>query len=223
MNTAKIFAIVMGSLICSSVLAEQIRYADGRTIDGRISRVEPDGVSVVHSSGITKVFFSEMPAEDQGRYGYDPQAAAAHQRRKIAESKLAVANARYYQAHAEAIEKIRETGFTLSGKVHQRLDNGILVINAYREDISTVEVSTSGFRPMESNRRFGEKQVLTSVAGSEPVYIICNPQGIVDGSTWGGSVYPAGTFQYDAVAGYEKTVRKFAATPEAALRELMAE
>jgi len=41
-----------------------------------VSRVEPDGVIVTGKSGISKIYFTELPKDVQQRFGYDPQKAA---------------------------------------------------------------------------------------------------------------------------------------------------
>jgi hypothetical protein len=38
----------------------------------KISRVEPDGISVFHSKGISKIPFPDLPEEMQKQYNYDP-------------------------------------------------------------------------------------------------------------------------------------------------------
>ena len=40
-----------------------------------VSRVEPDGVIVTGKSGISKIYFTELPKDVQQRFGYDPQKA----------------------------------------------------------------------------------------------------------------------------------------------------
>lgn len=47
-----------------------------------ISRVEPDGLVIRHSSGITKVLFANLRETDQKRFNYDPAKATAFQTEK---------------------------------------------------------------------------------------------------------------------------------------------
>jgi hypothetical protein len=55
---------------------------DFKTIDGKeyknvtVSRVEPDGIVLITKSGISKVYFAELPKEVQERFHYDPEKAA---------------------------------------------------------------------------------------------------------------------------------------------------
>ena len=43
-----------------------------------VTRVEPDGIVVKTKSGITKVYFTELPREAQERFHYDQQKATAY-------------------------------------------------------------------------------------------------------------------------------------------------
>ena len=44
--------------------------------DATVSRVEPDGLVLTSKTGISKVYFTELPKDVQERFGYDPQKAA---------------------------------------------------------------------------------------------------------------------------------------------------
>lgn len=49
-----------------------------------VRRVEPDGITIKHSTGITKLYFSELPENIRTRYGADPAIALEYQRTKAA-------------------------------------------------------------------------------------------------------------------------------------------
>src|SRR5437660_4413175 len=57
---------------------------DFKTIHGKeyknvtVSRVEPDGIVLTSSSGISKVYFTELPKEVQERFHYDAAKAAPY-------------------------------------------------------------------------------------------------------------------------------------------------
>ena len=59
---------------------------DLATADGRIYRnvqvwkSEPDGVTIRHDEGLTKVEFPLLPEDWQKKYQYDPETAAAYRR-----------------------------------------------------------------------------------------------------------------------------------------------
>jgi len=63
---------------------------DFKTIDGKeyksatVSRVEPDGIVLITSSGISKVYFTELPKAVQQRFHYDAAKAAAYSSQQAA-------------------------------------------------------------------------------------------------------------------------------------------
>jgi type II secretory pathway pseudopilin PulG len=63
------------------IAQEVITNLEGRVFsNATVIRVEPDGINIRHSGGITKMFFWELSTELQEQYGYDPQKAAAYNR-----------------------------------------------------------------------------------------------------------------------------------------------
>src|SRR5947208_5851980 len=77
MKPAVILSMALGAL--------QFAVADDfKTIDGKeyknvtVSRVEPDGIVLRTKSGISKVYFTELPKDIQQRFNYDPNKAAAY-------------------------------------------------------------------------------------------------------------------------------------------------
>jgi hypothetical protein len=56
-------------------------FAELKTTDGltykscTVTKVEPDGITIMHSDGATKVPFSKLPPDIQQKYNYDPVAA----------------------------------------------------------------------------------------------------------------------------------------------------
>ncbi len=62
----------------SVVLADDFKAIDGKEYKNvTVSRVEPDGIVLVSKSGISKVYFTELPKEVQERFHYDAAQAAA--------------------------------------------------------------------------------------------------------------------------------------------------
>src|SRR5438876_1315452 len=61
----------------SIALADDFKTIDGREYkNAKVSRVEPDGIVLITKSGISKVYFTELPKEVQERFHYDPTKAA---------------------------------------------------------------------------------------------------------------------------------------------------
>jgi hypothetical protein len=63
----------------SFAFADDFRTVNGKEYkDATVTRVDPDGIVVKTKSGITKVYFAELPKEVQERFHYDSQKAAAY-------------------------------------------------------------------------------------------------------------------------------------------------
>ena len=84
------FVKVIVASFCAVLLAFAASADDFRTIDGKeyknvtVSRVEPDGIVLVTRSGISKVYFTELPKEVQERFHYDATKAAAYSTERTA-------------------------------------------------------------------------------------------------------------------------------------------
>ena len=74
-------------LVCfaSAVLADEFKTIDGKEYQNvRVSRVEPDGLVLSSKSGISKVYFTELPKEVQERFHYDAAKATAYSTERAA-------------------------------------------------------------------------------------------------------------------------------------------
>ena len=66
-------------LTINTLLAEDFKTIDGKEYKNvTVSRVEPDGIMLTSSSGISKVYFTELPKDVQERFHHDPAKAAAY-------------------------------------------------------------------------------------------------------------------------------------------------
>ena len=66
-------------LFTAAALSDDFRTLNGKEFkDATITRVEPDGIVVKTKSGMSKVYFAELPKEVQERFHYDPQKASAY-------------------------------------------------------------------------------------------------------------------------------------------------
>lgn len=100
-------AVLAGNDVATQeALAAQIagRSDEFRTTNGRVysnatvNRVEPDGIVLVTNSGVSKVYFTELPQDVQQRFHYDPEAAAAY-------SSVQAANQAAFQKQQEELKR----------------------------------------------------------------------------------------------------------------------
>ncbi len=73
--------VVTFLILCftSAAFAEDFKTVNGKEYKGAtVTRVDPDGIVVKTKSGITKVYFIELPKEVQERFHYDSEKAASY-------------------------------------------------------------------------------------------------------------------------------------------------
>ena len=74
----KLFTILLLSF-AAAALSEDFKTVNGRDYkDATVTRVEPDGIVVKTNSGITKIYFTELPKDVQERFRYDSEKAASY-------------------------------------------------------------------------------------------------------------------------------------------------
>ena len=96
--STKVLTFLMLSVI-SVVFAEDFKTINGKEYkDATITRVEPDGVVVKTKSGVTKVYFAELPKEVQERFHYDSEKAASYSAEQAAHYAT-------YQKHQEETQR----------------------------------------------------------------------------------------------------------------------
>jgi thiol-disulfide isomerase/thioredoxin len=69
----------------SVAFGEDFKAIDGKEYKNvKVSRVEPDGIVLITSSGVSKVYFTELPKEVQERFHYDAAKAAVYSAQQAA-------------------------------------------------------------------------------------------------------------------------------------------
>jgi len=75
MRTLAFLILCLGSV----VLADDFKLISGKEYKNvTVSRVEPDGIVLKSKSGISKVYFAELPKDVQERFHYNAANAAAY-------------------------------------------------------------------------------------------------------------------------------------------------
>ena len=81
--------LILIVLFASTAFADDFKTIDGREYkNAQVSRVEPDGIVVRTKSGISKIYFTELPKEVQESFHYDPQQAAQFTSQALEENRL---------------------------------------------------------------------------------------------------------------------------------------
>jgi hypothetical protein len=95
-------ATVLILSFAAAAFPEDFKTVNGKEYkDATITRVEPDGIVVKTKSGITKIYFAELPKEVQERLHYDQQRGSAY-------SAEQAANYAAYQKQQQEAQRERE-------------------------------------------------------------------------------------------------------------------
>ena len=77
MNRRLVTALIFS--FASLGFSEDFKTLNGKEYkDANVTRVEPDGIVVKTKSGVTKVYFTELPKDVQERFHYDSEKAASY-------------------------------------------------------------------------------------------------------------------------------------------------
>ena len=88
--------------VASAAFSEDFKTVNGKEYkDATVTRVEPDGIVLRTKSGISKVYFAELPKDVQERFHYDSEKAASY-------SSEQAANYAAYQKQQEETRRQRE-------------------------------------------------------------------------------------------------------------------
>ncbi len=100
MNTKVLTLLILS--FTAAAFSEDFKTVNGKEFkDATVTRVEPDGIVIKTKSGMSKVYFAELPKEVQERFHYDPQKATAY-------SAEQAANYTAYQQQQAEVQRQRE-------------------------------------------------------------------------------------------------------------------
>ena len=107
--------------VTSIALADDFKTVDGKEYKNvTVSRVEPDGIVLMSSSGISKVYFTELPKEVQERFHYDSAAAQTYSDEQYVKlEQLAKQQTEWKRQAEEATNKANQYHEQELGKIDQ--------------------------------------------------------------------------------------------------------
>jgi hypothetical protein len=202
-------------LILALLVASQFAWAGSKTnivtasgvvySNALVTSVEPDGLTVMVPTGIMKLAFTNLSAEIQSAYGYDPEKATAYKvdQARVAAARLQAQKVR--QAHEQQLAQIEVEDFY--GKVSSINKDYALAWRVVMVTHPNYDGSFGG----------GADPGLAD----EPVMIFGLPKNLVDGAMWDGKIYSAGITKYKAVGGGVKTVARYATSRDLAAQLLL--
>ncbi|HWB01548.1 MAG TPA: serine protease [Verrucomicrobiales bacterium] len=238
MHILKVPAVFLAFLAC--LAAQQIAFAEViPSLAGyeqvEITKVEPDGVRILHKNGAAKIKFEQLPADLQAKYGFSADKAKAFREKTEAE-----------RADREKMDKIVEVlnkvNVAIDGTVTQVLDDGVLLekivctfgekVEVKKAEIAGTQIGSGGSLSKDKKPvveyTIKTKWVQPKAFEEGPVFVICDTRFIVDRQHFRAIVFPAGVYKESgsSLAAWTVFPDTFAAAeglgaiPEAALQTI---
>jgi hypothetical protein len=195
--------LLLGLLMAAG--AEDLTTTEGRVYKNvTVRKVEPDGLSISHESGLAKIPFTKLPKEVQKKHGYDPAKGKAYAEEQG--KKQAQAEERLAKDVRKALENQKERD-----REH--------AVKEFKEDFAKKgRQATLHIRQVTDEGFLGD--YLIGDVEVDYVMVLGPTRLLVDGALWRGKLWPAGTYRYETAVGGTKTVRCYAMNPEVAFEEL---
>jgi hypothetical protein len=107
--------------LASVCLADDFKTTNGKEYkNATVSRVEPDGIVLKTKSGVTKLYFGELPKEVQERFRYDPAQAGqfnAAQQGAVTQQNAAMAEQQQQQEQRRRAQEIKKNSEAIKKNV----------------------------------------------------------------------------------------------------------
>ncbi len=196
--------------------------------DCKIHRVEPDIITIFHSSGMARIPLRDLPPDLQKRFNYDQDKAEEYNRirkQKQEDSQIEIqertAKNRVLtsektlqkhnkKAYVDTLKFVRKNGIRVKLIVSQVVEGGVLA-DIYTEHTEIID------RPTGYPDIVRKKWVLAS---DRVAMIVMPTSNIADGETFITTVYPYGTYQYASIDNAGRTVRKYSVSAEEVAKEI---
>ncbi|HEX2748836.1 MAG TPA: serine protease [Verrucomicrobiales bacterium] len=202
MNRYRVLRFVFAlALFGTSAAAQTIPSLAGFK-DVEITKVEPDGLRIMHKDGVAKIKFEQLPADMQAKYGYSPDKAKAFREKTEAEKADR-------EKMGKIVEVLSKVNVAIDGTVLQVMDDGVILekiictfgdkVEVKKAEITGTEVGSSS--SLSRNKApvveytVKTKWVHPRAFEEGPVYVICDTRGIVDRQHFRAIVFPAGVYK----------------------------
>ncbi len=204
---------------------DEMPLKDGRRVKiSSITAVTPKGLRWI-GAGIEEAHWSLLPDPFIAAFGFTQARQSAYEAwRKQAD----IAGAAAVAAKNRQVQEQSKAALAQKDSDEQAMKEALAtrVAVSLRVSQATQRGGLCYGRRIESSPLWGRWEGLQWVNGlavaeehDEPIFVLGLPADTVDGARLAGWLYPCGVHRYTTVRGSEKTVRKYATTPQRALAE----
>ncbi len=159
--SAPTFAIL---IVCfaSIALADDFKTTDGKEYKNvTVSRVEPDGIVLITKSGISKVYFTELPKEVQESFHYDPEKAAQYRATQVEAAKQRLQQQQPFVPAATAAPDVqkRRRQATVSGNANVQSRNAPQKRQKQEEELRSAQAETKAMQAEAHGDQFNAELI----------------------------------------------------------------
>jgi len=197
-------------------------------------KVTPNGVTVTHEAGISRVGFYNLTDEQIAQYGLSQETAAAHtasEKEKARQAQAIQQKVTLEREQARNIEELKKKyAFQASGSVFQVVPGAGILFKGYKEEayFATEQREDGSLRNQTSDPRAYKSMVSVKVQRTRRIpigdndmnlaFLECTTDELSDNDGVNGTLYPCGTHSYTTTIGALKTIPKFTTSLETFLR-----
>jgi len=147
LSVALLVQLVLVSTAKSVMAAEDTNRCTITTLSGVtysnavISRVEPDGITLVTEKGVSKVLFSDLSPSLRVEFNYDPQKTRQYEAEKARRAQIRATEEAEAAQRKARLDKIGASSIKISGEVQSISDGGMLLFLLLPRSYAVVRVA----------------------------------------------------------------------------------
>ena len=204
-RTAALTLLALGLALQTNIAgAASITNVAGTVYENAmVTLVEPDGITIRHSSGVAKLLYTELPEGVRAQYGFDAGKAAAYGQ-QVQQAKADAA--RQAQLARDAAEMVKEE-YDVKLRIQRVFEDGtMLAYGTYEVEVeSTVQKAKQvpdetrlrgpGMRLPTKTVAYQETNVQKRSHSLSSIVVAGLPDRFADGDTYADKIYRAGRVQ----------------------------
>ena len=188
-----------------------------------VTKIEPDGIRIMHESGATKISIEKVPEEIVAKLGMNYESANKHRK------EIAIHNQKIELA-AKKNQVLASAKVQVYGRIYQVAENGVLLKNARytdgtkEEEKKPYQVRTGGATALHPDAKstyrtaYESEWVIVEKLMPKLIFVECDSSGYVDNGWFKMSAYQAGTYAYQNVLGARNTIPRYTTDASSVLK-----
>jgi hypothetical protein len=178
-------------------------------------------MNIMHRDGVAMLQISDLPEDLRQKLGYNEKSAAAAQDEFSEKQQHLIAQKQQQDKDRKLAKEIEKLGINVDrATIFQVVPDGVLIDSAIAQDGEEIiqdtvrHVNALGSVTTTTVPRRVKTSVSKRLSPGDRAFVRTGQQGLVDGGTYSGKIYPTGQFTYGTAIGGSATVAAFSDIPE---------